>query len=321
MPSDPSPLLRRLLKKPWFRAQICATSMGAILLAGTAAYGAHRAKDSALRLGSEILTSAAPTSSADSISFNGAHFYFSVRVLNAKLSDVLSGAEAICKREGADLERDLGPALAKVPLGELGAAALTDELDVSRLLTVRTEADATGEVGCWVRRGQGEPRSIWQRARAFGESLDFSEFGSLQFVHAEQHGNRTLVRVLWSEGKLSMRDFFPENRDTPGTDLSDLPRPPGSFRVISAHVQGANRHVVGYQSAQTPEQLNAFYGEHLSKLGWSEIDLGGHEEQTGTLLQHAYEREGRHALLALTPSASEDEPGTGATFVEFPKQP
>ena len=306
---------RRMLGKPWVRVQLCALTMGGILLAGTGAYAAHRAKDSAVRLGAEIMTNASPTSTGDSIAFNGSHFYFSVRVLNAKVEDVLRGAEAICKREGADLERDLTPTLSKLPLGELGVSTMASELDVSRLLTVRSEAGKSGEVGCWVRRSQGPQRSVFERVRAFGNSLDFSEFGSLQFVHAEQHGDKTLVRVLWSEGHLSMRDFFPENSDTPGRDLDALPRPPGSFRVISAHVQGAGRHVVGYQSPQTPEQLNAFYAEQLPKLGWSEIDLGEQAQSGAGLLQHAYQRPGRHALLALTPG---DE-GTGATFIELPE--
>ncbi len=306
----------RLMSKPWLRAQICAAAMGSVLLLGTGAYASHHAKAIALKLGAEILSNAAPTSAADSIEFNGAHFYFSTAVLNAKLDDVLNGAEAICKREGADFENQLGPVVAALPSADLPAGISRSDVDLSRVLTVRADTDQSGEVGCWVRRSTKPKRTVLESARAFAESFDLAEFGSLQFVHAEQHGGKTFVRVLWSEGTLSLRDVFPENRDTPGRDLESVPRPVGSFRVLSAHIQNAGRHVVGYQSPDTPQQINGFYGAELPKLGWHEIDLGQPEVDSGPLLQHAYEKPGRRALLALTPS----DDGTGTTWVELPAQ-
>ncbi len=305
---------RKIWSKPWLRAQVCATAMGSVLLVGTAAYGSHHAKAVALKLGAEILSSAAPASRADSIEFNGAHFYFSTAVLNAKLDDVLNGAEAICEREGADLEKELGPTVAALPSADLPAGISRDEVDLSRLLTVRTDTDRSGEVGCWVRRATKPQRGVLDSVRAFAESFDLAEFGSLQFVHAEEHGSKTFVRVLWSEGPLSLRDVFPENRDTPGRDLEALPRPVSSFRVLSAHILNAGRHVVGYESPDTPLQINSFYTAELPKLGWHEIDLGQAEVTDGPLLQHAYEKPGRRALLALTPA----EDNTGVTWVELP---
>ena len=306
---------QRLLARPWFRAQLCSGIIGSTLLVGGVAYGAHRAKETALRLGSEIMTSAGPSQKGDSIYFNGAHFFFDTQVLNAKLEDVLAGAEAICHKEGEDLVRDLGPRFQALP-ESIVPSALLGRVDLSQALTVSTDSEGkSGEVACWVRRSQGPKKTIIERVKSFTQSFDLAEFGSLQFVHAERYGNRTLVRMLWSEGALSLPDVFPENKDTPGHDLTGLPRPVGSIRIIAAHVEGAGRHIVGYESHQTPDQLNAFYARELPKLGWKEIDLG--EMPAGEpLLQHAYQNGERHALLAL----SVGDQVTGATWIEVPTE-
>jgi hypothetical protein len=308
---------RRMLARPWVRAQLCSGIMGSVLLAGGAAYAAHRAQTSAVELGSEILTNVAPLKGAESVSFNGAHFFFANQIINAKLDTVLAGAESICKKEGADLKRDLGGTLANVPVTIL-PPAIAREADFTSLLTSGKKTEKSGEVACWVRRSQTAQRSILQRVAAFSESFDLSEFGSLQFMHAEAMGaDKTLVRMVWSEGKVSLRELFPEDKDTPGHDLPDLPRPVGSFRVVSAHVQGAGHDLVSYQSSQTPEQLDAFYAKQMKTLGWQEVDLGERtEEERQEYSQHAYRRAGRSALLALTPG----DQFTDATFIELPQQ-
>ncbi len=305
---------RKLLSKPWVRAQACAWVLGSIVLSGGAAYAAHRARYSALQLGSEILTNVAPMQGAESLSFNGAHFFFANQVVNAKLDDVIAGAESLCKKDGADLQRDLAPTLAHLPASML-APALPSQVDFSTLLTTSKKNGKSGEVACWVRR-KDLNRTAMERVKAFAQSLDMSTFGSLQFMHAEAIGeNKTMVRMLWSEGGLALRQMFPESKDTPGHDLPDLPRPLGSFRVVSAHVDGAQRDLVSYQSPQTPEQLDAFYAQEMKTRGWEEVDLGERsEEDRREFSQHAYRKAGRAALLALTPG---DE-FTDATFIEMP---
>lgn len=308
-----SAFLSNILQKPWVRAQLCASAIGGILFVGSAAYAAHRAKTTALQLGSEIMTNVSPTSNADALSFNGAHFRFSSEVLNAKIEDVIAGAEAICSKEGRDLEQDLMPSLEKIPFQASGVGALASQLDVSKLLTVTTQSGKSGEVACWVRRGNGPKKNVLDRVKTLTESLDFSELGSLQFIHAEEHNGKTLVRALWSDGPLKMNDFFPEKADVPGHDLADLPRPPGSQRIIAGHIEGADRHILGYASPEPPWQVNAFYAAELPKHGWKEIDLGEKSSSNQPLLEHAYEKDGHHALLALSPS----EDSTGATWIEF----
>ena len=263
------------------------------------------------------MTNVAPLKGAESISFNGAHFYFANQVVDAPLETVLAGAQSLCSKDGADIKRDLGATLNGVPASVL-APSLLAQADFSTLLTTVRKTEKGGEVACWVRREHSANRTVMERISAFAQSFDMSEFGSLQFMHADAMGpNKTMVRMVWSQGKLAMREMFPENQDTPGYDLALLPRPPGSFRVVSAHVEGAKHDLVSYQSAQTPEQLDAFYATEMKKLGWEEADLGERtESERQEYSQHAYRRAGRTAVLALTPG---DE-FTDATFIELPAE-
>ncbi len=305
---------RRMLAKPWLRVQLCSMVMGSVLLAGGAAYAAHRVRASAIQLGSEIMTNVAPMKGAQSISFNGSHFYFGSQVYNAKLDDVVASARTICKHEGADLQRELGTQFLQLPLKIL-PESVRSKVDFSEALTSGSKSKSQAEVACWVRRSQGPTKTFMERAADFADSMDLSAFGSLQFMHAEAMGDKTMVRMVWSEGPLSLRDLFPEDKDTPGRDLPDLPRPPGSIRIVAAFVEGAAHNVVSYQSTQTPDQVNAFYGSQMKTLGWEDVDLGGSiPDDDHSYIQHAYRKGNRTALLALTAG----DQVTGATFIELP---
>jgi hypothetical protein len=312
-----SNFLARVAAKPWVRTQVCASAMGVVLLAGTVAYGAYRAKDSARKLGAEILTNIAPTDGADSIEFNGAHFYFAAKTLDADVDSVLIRAKEICAHEGADLERELGPVTARIPIAKLmGNPAADQALGLNKLLTVETDNGHAGDVGCWVRRSHDPSTGILERVRKFAKTGDLAEFGSLQYIHAEQHGKKTAVRILWSEGPLSISNMFPKQGDTPGRDIDAVPRPPSSARILFGKIQSSDREVVGYRSTQTPEQVNSFYAKELPGLGWREIDLGvtPDTDSAKVPLRHVYEHAQRRALLAITPS----DDSTGATWIEFP---
>jgi hypothetical protein len=305
-------LWSKLSKKPWLRAQACLAAMGVVLLAGSGTYAAYRAKDAAKRLGSEILTSVDPQGS-EVIEFNGARFNFSASVVEDSLESVVERASKICEQENQDLERELTPALKHIP----ASALVGQKLDPSKLLTLQS-ADSTsvGEVGCWARRKDGSaPRRFMDRVKRFAETGDLSELGSLSYLRAERHGTKTFVRMLWSEGPLSMGGMFPTEGDVPGEDLKDVPRPEGAARILSARILGTERRVVGYDTKQSVVALNDFYARALVQNGWKELELGMPEapqEQLG----RAYERGGKRALLALTPS----DHGTSATWVVLPEQ-
>jgi hypothetical protein len=302
-----STLWSKLSAKPWLRAQACLAAMGAVLFAGSATYATYRAKDSATQLGSEILRSVEPQGD-EVIDFNGARFHFSAGVVGEGVQAVVARATQICEQENQDMARELGPALSRLP----ASALVGQKLEASQLLTLKnSDSSSVGEVGCW-RRRSGTAKRFMERVKRFAESGDLAELGSLSYVRAERHGEKTLVRALWSEGRLAMTSLFPEQGDAPGEDLHDVPRPSGATRILSARVLGTARHVVGYDTALPASQLNQFYTSELAKNGWHELDLGA-KEPPSERLSHAFQRAGRRALLALTPNGH----GTSATFVEL----
>lgn len=297
----------KLSAKPWVRVQVCLAAMGAILLAGSATYATYRAKDSAVRLGSEILN-AVDLQGGEIIEFNGARFHFAANVVTEELDAVTERATKLCARDSQDLASDLGPALSRLP----ASALVGHELDAKKLLLLQSSASsAVSEIGCFRRSGAGAGRFL-DRVKRFAETGDLSEFGSLSYVRAERHGDKTLVRSLWSEGRLAMSSLFPAEGDAPGADLRDVPRPRGATRILSARIVGTDRRVVGYDTRLTRAELNDFYGPELQRRGWKEIDLGA-KESPRERPSRAFEREQRRALLALTPS----EHGTSVTFVEL----
>jgi hypothetical protein len=63
--------------------------------------------------------------------------------------------------------------------------------------------------------------------------------------------------------------MFPKAGDAPGVDFPDLPRPPGSRRILSAWEEGQAPAVNIYESSTLkPDQLDKFYRAELPKLGW-----------------------------------------------------
>lgn len=296
----------KLSAKPWVRVQVCLAAMGAILLAGSATYATYRAKDTAVRLGSEILN-AVDLQGGEVIEFNGARFHFAANVVTDELDVVTERATKLCEQDSHELASELGPALSRLP----ASALVGHELDPKKLLLLQSSASsAVSEVGCFRRSGAGAGRFL-DRVKRFAETGDLSEFGSLSYVRAERHGDKTLVRSLWSEGRLAMTSFFPEG-DAPGADLRDVPRPRGATRILSARIMGTERRVVGYDTGLTRAELNEFYGHELQRRGWKEIELGA-KESPRDRPSRAFEREQRRALLALTPS----DHGTSVTFVEL----
>ena len=126
-------------------------------------------------------------------------------------------------------------------------------------------------------------------------------------------GKKTLVRAIWSQGPLSLHSIFPSEGDTPGRDLDGLPRPKSSSRILAAHIEGQNRHVVGYTSAEKPAQVLEFYTKELGAKGWKPVGLDN-EKHGGPDISRAYQRDRDLALLVISP----DDKGAFATWMLVP---
>lgn len=76
------------------------------------------------------------------------------------------------------------------------------------------------------------------RLRRFLASGDLSALGHLRYVQAERGRHATSFAALWSDGPLPLTTMFPARGDVPGSDLPEVPRPPGSQRLLVVEEAG-----------------------------------------------------------------------------------
>lgn len=186
-----------------------------------------------------------------------------------------------------------------------------------QLGVLRSERDGEGQLACFARtRERAGLEKLAQDVRAFVQDGDFARLGDLRYVTARRQQNgQTHVLVVWSEGPLRLGALFPEHGDAPGSDMQDVPRPPGSKRQFCAlgfgHAYGMRQYIARGSS----DQLLAYYASELPKRGWEEVPaLPGKGELEPGVFARAYLKDG-HALAI----AVDEEPGqdTGVSLIDL----
>ena len=108
-----------------------------------------------------------------------------------------------------------------------------------------------------------------RRLRQFAQTGNLSEVGKLRYVLARREGTMTSLMVLWTEGNAPLLKMFPKTGDAPGNDMTDVPRPDGSERLLSAAELGAPYEITVYRSLeQLPSALRESYSAKLKEQGW-----------------------------------------------------
>ena len=96
------------------------------------------------------------------------------------------------------------------------------------------------------------------------------EVGHLRYLYYERTdkgGTRFLT--IWTDDQFDLTKFLPNGEaDTPGRDLADVPRYPGSVRVLSADERGRVAQMVVYTGPGSPEVAALFYDARMPTLGW-----------------------------------------------------
>ena len=85
--------------------------------------------------------------------------------------------------------------------------------------------------------------SFRKRVEAFVKSGDVNDLAKLRYVYFEGNGKGgTRFLTVWSDEHLQLDKLAPKNgQDAPGADLQDVPRYPGTTRVLSAEERGMPR--------------------------------------------------------------------------------
>jgi len=109
-------------------------------------------------------------------------------------------------------------------------------------------------------------------AHLTGEGGNLGEIGRLRYVWYEKTGEGgTRFLTVWSDDQFELSHLLPtERKDADGVDLEDVPRYPGTVRVLSAEERGMPQRIAVYDGPGSPETAELFYRARMGSLGWQE---------------------------------------------------
>lgn len=98
------------------------------------------------------------------------------------------------------------------------------------------------------------------------------EVGHLRYMYYERTSTGgTRFLTIWTDDQFDLTKFLPSgSEDAPGRDLDEVPRYPGTVRVLSADERGRAGKMVVYAGAGSPDTAEMFYGARMRTLGWQE---------------------------------------------------
>ena len=130
--------------------------------------------------------------------------------------------------------------------------------------------------------------SLRERLQRFVGSGELGGIGRLRYVWYEKTGQGgTRFLTVWTDESFKLSGVMPTgNRDAEGFDLEQVPRYPGTVRVLSAEERGVSQRIVVYDGAGSPETAAMFYRARMRTLGWQEDDT----------FARLAERQGKQAL-------------------------
>ncbi|UJR87101.1 hypothetical protein [Sandaracinus amylolyticus] len=202
---------------------------------------------------------------------NGQRIFFSSGMAPMPPREVLARFEQRCEQVDAHLMAQFSEVVAEHP-----DAPEARRLETFRPL-LREERDGVGFVACLdLGHERADVDVFVQRFRRFRQTRDLHDLGDLRYVYVEPASNdRTHFVAIWSEGSLRFDQLMPETGDAPGVDPTDIPRPPGARRVVSAREEGIDEVATIYQGSELEEgQLESFYRRELPAYGWRVLDPG-----------------------------------------------
>ena len=100
-----------------------------------------------------------------------------------------------------------------------------------------------------------------------GKIGEVGHFRYLYYERNETGGTRFLT--VWTDDQFDLTKFMPSgSEDAPGRDIQDVPRFPGTYRVLSGDERGRAAQMAVYTGPGSPETAAMFYDARMSTLGW-----------------------------------------------------
>jgi hypothetical protein len=233
------------------------------------------------------------------VTLNGQSMFVGSSLSQEPVDDILNRYEKHCRENQAqspDAWRAVGAKDGKVTVDTIGGDFNSGVL--------RAGDEREGTVVCFVRSSQSKA-SVTEALKALNDTGELGAIGSLRYVYAKKtkKGN-THILTGWTLDKFNIGQFMPEeDKDVPGSDFAELPRPESSHRVLSARVEGTPFGMNVYRSDQAPDKVAADFDAQLSKKGWFALDteISQHEDTSVNKgVGHLYEKDGVVLTLAST---------------------
>jgi hypothetical protein len=196
---------------------------------------------------------------------------------------------------------------------------LTEELKRQQLLPPTVSAltqasfgdDAQGGLAALDLGGVTSIREIAERLRGLGDGR-LGRIGALRYLYYERTADGgTRFVTVWNDDRFDLAQLLPAaDGDAPGRDVINVPRYPGTKRVLAADERGAAGQMAVYVGAGSPEVAEAFYQARLQTLGWS-LDPRFSEvaRNQGRRSLRALSKDGHEVVI----DASDERDGQGVT--------
>ncbi len=144
------------------------------------------------------------------------------------------------------------------------------------------------------------------------------EVGHLRYMYYEKLGSGgTRFITIWTDDKFDLTKFLPDGQaDAPGRDIEDVPRYPGTVRLISSDERGKPGQIAVYAGTGSPEAAAMFYEARMHTLGWqSDPRFAATASNTGLHSTRWMNAKGHEVIIDL--SEEKDGQGLTVTVVEL----
>ena len=96
------------------------------------------------------------------------------------------------------------------------------------------------------------------------------EVGHLRYMYYERTpSGGTRFLTIWTDNHFDLTRLLPDGEgDAPGRDVADVPRYPGTVRVLSSDERGKPGQLAVYTGAGSPDTAALFYDARMRTLGW-----------------------------------------------------
>jgi hypothetical protein len=273
-------------------------------------------QEGTLQAGRELAGVADVLGSTKTLFLNGVTMNVSTAVTDQSTHQVLDRFEAICAAHPEFVAR----AFADAPAALQKKASETIPDARLRLGIVRKEVDGDGALTCFTDDRPTSLRDLPDRLHAFLKSHDLAEFGRFRYVYARaRKAGGAQVVTVWTDSGFNLGRMFPARGDAAGFDSPDVPRPPGSKRILSATAAPVPYGLHIYDSTLSSGEVHAFYEAQMASRGWraaqaphGDASTSVYVKDTGTMVYVTTgAREGR-TVVTTTETARSGTPAEAA---------